>query len=107
MLITFWGKWHSANASCVVKFWGKTNSFIYLNIILAINQLNAKKSSFLISLLYVCTCFEHYVFIIGRSKLYYTASGVITPVGGRPVHRLREDCAWDGHLQSVTIPDAV
>ena len=21
-----------------------------------------------------------------RSKLYYTASGIITPVGGRPVH---------------------
>ena len=26
-----------------------------------------------------------------RSKLYYTAAGIITPVGGRPVHRLRED----------------
>ena len=25
--------------------------------------------------------------IIRRSKLYYTASGIITPVGGRPVHR--------------------
>jgi len=24
-------------------------------------------------------------------KLYYTASGIITPVGGRPVCRLRED----------------
>ena len=24
-------------------------------------------------------------------KLYYTASGNITPVGGRPVNRLRED----------------
>ena len=24
--------------------------------------------------------------------LYYPASGIITPVGGRPVHRLREDC---------------
>jgi len=24
-------------------------------------------------------------------KLYYTASGIITPVGGRPVRRLRED----------------
>ena len=30
------------------------------------------------------------VLIISRSKLYYTASGVITPIGGRPVHRLRE-----------------
>ena len=29
--------------------------------------------------------------IIRRSKLYYTASGIITPVGGRPVHRLREE----------------
>ena len=30
------------------------------------------------------------VLIIRRSKLYYTASGIITRVGGRPVHRLRE-----------------
>ena len=27
----------------------------------------------------------------GVKKLYYTAFGIITPVGGRPVHRLRED----------------
>jgi len=40
--------------------------------------------------------------------LHYTAFGIITPVGGRPVHRLREDlCTPDGHLQSVMIPDAV
>jgi hypothetical protein len=26
------------------------------------------------------------------SKLYYTASGTVTPIGGRPVRRLREDC---------------
>jgi len=31
------------------------------------------------------------VLIIRRSKLFYTASGIITPVGGCPVHRLRED----------------
>ena len=43
--------------------------------------------------------------IIRRSKLYYTVSGIITPVGGRPVHRLRED-SGNGHLQ-VMIPDAV
>ena len=36
------------------------------------------------------TCFEQYVLIIRRSKLYYTASGIITPVGGHPVRRLRE-----------------
>ena len=37
------------------------------------------------SLFHASTCFEHYVLIIRRSKLYYTASGIITPVGGRPV----------------------
>jgi len=53
------------------------------------------------------------VLIIRRSKLYCTASGIVTPVGGRPVHRLGEDCsplstcAPDGHLHIVTIPDAV
>ena len=30
------------------------------------------------------------VLIIRRSKLYYTASGIITPVGSRLVRRLRE-----------------
>ena len=32
-------------------------------------------------------------------KLYYTASGIVKLVSGRPVHRLREDCARDSHLQ--------
>ena len=31
------------------------------------------------------------VLIIRRSELYYTACGIITPVGDRPVHGLRED----------------
>ena len=35
--------------------------------------------------------FSTVVLIIRRSKLYYTASGIVTPVGGRPVPRLRED----------------
>ena len=59
-------------------------------------------------------CFEHYVLNIRRSKLYYTASGIVTPVGGRPVYGLRE--VW--YLVSgtasgiitptgVMIPDAV
>jgi len=30
------------------------------------------------------------VLIIRSSKLYYTPPGIITPLGGRPVHRLRE-----------------
>ena len=29
--------------------------------------------------------------IVRRTKLYYTVSGIITLIGGRPVHRLRED----------------
>ena len=45
------------------------------------------KIFFITSLLYASTCFEHYVLIIRRSKLYYTASGIIIPVGGCPVHR--------------------
>jgi len=32
-----------------------------------------------------------FVLITRRSKLYYTASGIITPVGGRPVRRLRAE----------------
>ena len=35
--------------------------------------------------------FRAHVLIVRRSKLYYTASGIITPIGGLPVHRLRED----------------
>jgi len=35
------------------------------------------------------------VLIIRRSKLYYTASGIVTPVGGRPEHRLRELSFFD------------
>ena len=46
---------------------------------------------FKISLFQASTCFEHHVLKVRRSKLYYTASGIITPIGGRPVHRLRED----------------
>ena len=63
---------------------------VYLSIILVINQLHAQNLVFVISLLYASTCFEHYVLIIRRSKFYYTASGIITPIGDRPVHRLRE-----------------
>ena len=33
------------------------------------------------------------VLIIRSSKVYYTVSGIITPVGGRPVYRLREECS--------------
>ena len=48
------------------------------------------------------------VLIIRRSKLYYTASGIVTlcrwPSGAQnPL----PTCAPDGHLQSVMIPDDV
>ena len=57
-------------------------------------------------LLYASTCFEHHVLIVRTAKLYYTPSGIITRIGGCPVHRLSEDSlrtlstyAPDGHLQ--------
>jgi len=56
--------------------------------------------------LHSSTCFEHYELIIQRPKLYYTASGIITPVGGRPVHRLRGLCTGRPPTR-VMIPDAV
>ena len=30
--------------------------------------------------------FRTHVFNVRRPKLYYTASGIIKPIGGRPVH---------------------
>ena len=59
--------------------------YIYLNI----NELGAL--NFIMSLFYASTRFERHVLIVRRSKLYYTASGLITLIGGRPVHRLREE----------------
>jgi len=72
---------------------------VYLSIMLVINHLDVQ-FLFIISLLYASAYFEDYVLISRRSKLYYTASGIITL------------CRWpsgtpDGHLQSVMIPDAV
>ena len=66
-------------------FADRASQYIYLNI----NQLDAL--IFKMSLFHASTCFEHHVLIVRRTKLYYTASGIITPIGGRPVHRLRED----------------
>ena len=48
--------------------------------------------------------------LIIRSKLYYTASGIVTPVGGCPVHRLRDDSlnlCTGRPPTGVMIPDAV
>ena len=61
---------------------------VHLSIfILVINQLDAQNFCITISLFHASTCFEHHVLIARRSKLYYTASGIITPTGGSPVHR--------------------
>ena len=35
--------------------------------------------------------FQAHVLIVRRAKLYITVSGIITPIGGRPVHRLGEE----------------
>ena len=37
--------------------------------------------------------FRAHVLTIRRSKLHYTASDIITPIGGRLLHGLREDCS--------------
>ena len=36
------------------------------------------KICFTITLFHASTCFEHHVLIVRKSKLYYTASGIIT-----------------------------
>ena len=61
--------------------------YIRIVFISVINQLDAQNFCFTISLFHACTCFEHYVLIIRRSKLHYTAPGIVTPIGGRLVHR--------------------
>jgi len=39
--------------------------------------------------------------------LYYTASGIITPVGGRPVHRSSLNLCTGRPPTDVMIPDVV
>ena len=68
------------------------------------------KICFTVSLFHACTYFEHHVLIVRRSKLHYAASGIITPIGGHPVRRLREDsvnlCMGRPPI-GVMIPEAV
>ena len=63
----------------------KLISYLFINI----NQLDAL--NFIISLFQASTCFEHMCSSSAGQKLYYTVSGIIIPIGGHPVHRLRED----------------
>ena len=53
-----------------------------LNLFLSIKQLDAL--NFIISLFQASTCFEYMCSSSGGQKLYYTTSGIITPIGGRP-----------------------
>ena len=50
--------------------------------------------------------FRAHVLIVRRSKLYYTVSGIITPVGGCPVHHCAPLCTGRPPT-GVMIPDAV
>jgi len=55
---------------------------VQLSIFISVfNQLDAHNFCFTISLFHASTCFEHHVLIIRRSKLHYTASSIITPIG--------------------------
>jgi len=45
--------------------------------------------------------FRTNVLIMRRSKLHYTASGIITPIGGCVVHRLKEDYFMLLHVSST------
>jgi len=63
---------------------------VLLSVILAINQLDAQNLFYnkFIKRLYMfrALCAHHQ-----EVKIVYTVSGIITPVGGRPVHKLREE----------------
>jgi len=61
------------------------------NLILVINQLDAQNFCFTVSSFRSLYMLRAHVLIIRKPKLHYTASGIITPTGGRLVHRLRED----------------
>ena len=51
-----------------------------------INQLDTQNFYFTISFISCLYMFLEHVLIIRRSKLRYTASGIITHIGGRLVH---------------------
>ena len=73
----------------------QTVHFSIINLV--INQLDAQNFCCTISLFRSRYMFRAHVLIIWRSKLHYTTSGIITHIGGRPVHRLREDFCQPVH----------
>ena len=59
---------------------------VHLSIFISvINQLDAQNFCFTVSLFHVYM-FQAHVLIIRRSKLHYTASGIVTPIGDHLVH---------------------
>ena len=74
-------------------FGDRASQYIYLNV----NQLDAL--NFIMSLFHASTCFEHKCSSSGGQNCTIRHLVSLHSVGGRPVHRLREDCARDGHLQ--------
>ena len=63
---------------------------VHLSVFISvINQLDAQNFCFTVSFISCLYMFRAHVLIIRRSKLHYTASGIITPIGGRLVCRLR------------------
>ena len=67
------------------SFYDSFSNIVTIYLFVNIKQLDAL--NFIISLFQACTCFEHMCSSSGGQKLYYTVSGVIIPIGGRPVHR--------------------
>ena len=65
------------------------------------------------SLFHASTCFEHHVLIVRRSKLYYTASGIITlkQVSGLKLLKFSNFSYFSNFrpltYSSVMIPEAV
>jgi len=96
---------HTSNSIFVFFFYVLMT--VQLSIfILVINQLDAK-ICFTISLFHAYTCFQHHVLIIRRPKLYYTASGVITP---NLMHKnlfYNKFISYFYTFRGVMIPDAV
>ena len=74
----------TVSSHILIFCWLCISIYLFINI----NQLDAL--NVIISLFQASTCFEHICLSSGGQKLYYTVSGIITPIGGRPVHRLRE-----------------
>ena len=66
-------------------WWTQTRTFF----ISVFNQLDAQNFCFTISFISCLYMFRAHVLNIRRSKLHYTASGIITAIGGRLVHHTR------------------